>query len=98
MSNETTAAILDYAETHHKFSIDDLFADLHERTGINKSSLSWYLFKLVNDNSLARIGHGLYEKMKKPVFSPSPTDEVKKHLNCYKQISHSPGFVSIKER
>lgn len=78
MSNETTAAILDYAETHHKFSIDDLFADFHERTGINKSSLSWYLFKLVNDNSLARIGHGLYEKMKQPVFSPSPTDEVKK--------------------
>ena len=48
MSNETTTAILDYAEMHHDFSIEDLFAYLHERTGINRSSLSWYLFKQAN--------------------------------------------------
>ena len=57
MSNETTTAILDYAEMHHDFSIEDLFAYLHERTGINRSSLSWYLFKLVDDNALVRTRH-----------------------------------------
>ena len=77
MSNETTTAILDYAETHHDFSIEDLFAYLHERTGINRSSLSWYLFKLVDDNALVRIGRGIYGKVVKQSFSPEPTDEVK---------------------
>lgn len=78
MSNETTTAILDYAEMHHDFSIEDLFAYLHERTGINRSSLSWYLFKLVDDNALVRIGRGMYGKVVKQSFSPKPTDEVKK--------------------
>ena len=51
MSNETTTFILDYAEVHHDFSLGDLFAYLQEKTGIKKSSLSWYLFKLVNEKT-----------------------------------------------
>lgn len=49
MSNKTTTSILEYAEVHRDFSMDDLFAYLHEKVGISKSSLSWYLFKLVNE-------------------------------------------------
>lgn len=77
MSNETTTSILNYAEKHHNFSIDDLYTYLHERIGINRSSLSWYLFKLVDDNALVRTGRGMYGKVMKQSFSPNPTDEVK---------------------
>lgn len=77
MSNETTRFILDYAEVHHDFSLGDLFAYLQEKTGIKKSSLSWYLFKLVNENALVRTGRGTYAKVMKQVFSPQPIEEVK---------------------
>lgn len=78
MSNETTTFILDYAEVHQDFSLGDLFAYLQEKTGIKKSSLSWYLFKLVNENVLVRTGRGTYAKVMKQVFSPQPIEEVKK--------------------
>ena len=77
MSNETTTFILDYAEVHHDCSLGDLFAYLQEKTGIKKSSLSWYLFKLVNENVLVRTGRGTYAKVMKQVFSPQPIEEVK---------------------
>ncbi len=77
MSNETTTFILDYAEVHRDFSLGDLFAYLQEKTGIKKSSLSWYLFKLVNENVLVRTGRGTYAKVMKQVFSPQPIEEVK---------------------
>lgn len=73
MSNETTTFILDYAEVHRDFSLGGLFAYLQEKTGIKKSSLSWNLFKLVNENVLVRTGRGTYAKVMKQVFSP-PTD------------------------
>ena len=31
MSNKTTTSILEYAEVHRDFSMDDLFAYLHEK-------------------------------------------------------------------
>lgn len=77
MINETTTFILDYAEAHRDFSLGDLFAYLQDKTGIKKSSLSWYLFKLVNENVLVRTGRGKYAKVKKQVFSPQPIEEVK---------------------
>lgn len=77
MSNETTTFILDYAEVHRDFSLGDLFAYLQEKTGIKKSSLSRYLFKLVNENVLVRTGRGTYAKVMKQVFSPQPIEEVK---------------------
>ena len=77
MSNETTRFILDYAKVHRNFSLGDLFAYLQEKTGIKKSSLSWYLFKLVNENVLVRTGRGTYAKVMKQVFSPQPIEEVK---------------------
>ena len=80
MSNETTTSILNYAEKHQNFSIEGLFAYLHKKTGINRSSLSWYLFKLVDNNALVRTGRGMYGKAMKQSFSPNPTDEVKEEL------------------
>lgn len=77
MSNDTKTFILDYAEVHQDFSVGELFAYLQEKIGIKKSSLSWYLFKLVKDNVLARTGRGTYAKVMKPVFSPQPVEEVK---------------------
>ena len=76
MSNKTTTFILDYAEVHRNFSLGDLFAYLQEKTGIKKSSLSWYLFKLVNENVLVRTGRGAYAKVMKQVFSPQTIEEV----------------------
>lgn len=78
MSNEITAAILNYAEIHPDFGIEDLFTHLHTKIGISRSSLSWYLFKFVDDNALVRTGRGMYGKVVKQSFSPKPTDEVKK--------------------
>ena len=66
MSNKTTTSILEYAEVHRDFSMDDLFAYLHEKVGISKSSLSWYLFKLVNENRLVRTGRGMYAALSWP--------------------------------
>lgn len=77
MSNETTTSILNYAENHRIFSIEDLYAYLHERISINRASLSWYLFKLVDGHALARTGRGLYGKVMKQSFAPNPSDEVK---------------------
>ena len=77
MSNETTSFILDYAEVHRDFSLGDLFAYLQEKTGIKKSSLSWYLFKLVNENALVRTGRGMYAKVMKQPFVPKLIGEVR---------------------
>ncbi len=77
MSNKTTTSILEYAEVHHDFSMDDLFAYLHEKIGISKSSLSWYLFKLVNENALVRTGRGMYAKVMKQSFVPKLIEEVR---------------------
>lgn len=77
MSNETTTSILNYAETHHDFSMEDLFAYLHKNIGISRSSLSWHLFKLVNENTLVRTGRGMYAKVQKQTFAPQPIEEVK---------------------
>ena len=80
MSNETTTFILDYAEVHRDFSLGDLFAYLQEKTGIKKSSLSWYLFKLVNENVLVRTGRGTYAKVMKL------TQEAEYHRNRWPTI------------
>ena len=69
-------SILDYADTHQNFSIGNLFANLHEKIGISRSSLSWYLFKLVNENVLVRTGRGMYTKVMKQTFAPKPVKEV----------------------
>ena len=77
MNNETVISILDYADTHHNFSIEDLYAHLHKKIGINKPALSWYLFKLVNENRLVRTGRGMYAEVMKQTFAPKPVKEVK---------------------
>lgn len=56
--------IIDYADTYHNFSIEDLFTHLHKKIDINRSSLSWYLFKagiadLVNKRPMAEQIAGL---------------------------------------
>lgn len=78
MSNEITTSILNYAENHRDFSIGDLYAHLHEKIDINKSSLSWYLFRLVNENALVRTGRGVYAKIMKQTFAPQPMEDVRK--------------------
>jgi len=97
MTNETTTSILEYADTHLKFSMEDLFAYLHKKIGINKSSLAWYLFKLVNENKLVRTGRGMYARILKPSFAPQPAEEVKEVYDL-QPISRSPNFASIRER
>lgn len=76
MSNEITSAILNFAEKHHDFNIEDLSECLCHSMDINKSSLLWHLFKLVNNNVLIRTGRGMYAKVTKPIFSPQPADDI----------------------
>lgn len=76
MSNETTSAILSFAEKHHDFNIEDLSESLCKSMDINRSSLLWHLFKLVNSNVLIRTGRGMYAKVTKPIFSPQPADDI----------------------
>ena len=76
MSNEITSAILNFAEKHHDFNIEDLSECLCKSMDINRSSLLWHLFKLVNSNVLIRTGRGMYAKVTKPIFSPQPADDI----------------------
>ena len=76
MSNEITSAILNFAEKHHDFNIEDLSECLCKSMDINRSSLLWHLFKLVNSNVLIRTGCGMYAKVTKPIFSPQPADDI----------------------
>lgn len=76
MSNEITSAILNFAEKHHDFNIEDLSECLCKSMDINRSSLLWHLFKLVNSNVLIRTGRGMYAKVTKPVFLPQPADDI----------------------
>lgn len=43
---------------------------------INRSSPLWHLFKLVNSNVLIRTDRGMYAKVRKPIFSPQPADDL----------------------
>lgn len=96
MSNETKSAILNFAKKHHDFNIDDLFEDLSKSMNINSSSLLWHLFKLVNSNVLIRTSHGMYAKVKKPIFSPKPADDIIEVPICCRPTSHLLNSVSIK--
>ena len=75
MGNETIKSILGYADIHGQFSIRDLFAYFQD-SGINMSSLKWYLFKLVKKNQLTRIGRGIYDKSARQPFLLEPANEI----------------------
>lgn len=77
MSNKTSVSILNYAYKHRNFNIGDLFAELHSSLGISRSTLSWYLSKLVNEHALIRTRRGMYAQVTKPPFYPEPAEEVK---------------------
>ena len=70
MDDNVETIILDYADWHPVFSIEDLSALVCEKGGIKKSSLSWHLFKLLRTNRLFRVGRGKYAKTAKPLFVP----------------------------
>lgn len=77
MSNNTTTLVLNYAEAHRTFGVEELFEYLSQKMEIKRPSLSWHLFKLVEAQKLVRTGRGTYAKADKPIFSPQPTEEVK---------------------
>ncbi len=83
MSNKTATSILAYAEMYPRFSIDDLLAYLNKGSDINRSSLLWYLFKLVDEKLLVRTGRGIYAKTTKQPFTPDPVNEV---IETYTQL------------
>ena len=98
MNNETVISILGYADTHHNFSIEDLYAHLHKKIGINRSALSWYLFKLVNENRLVRTGRGMYAEVMKQTFAPKPVKEVKEIYELLHANFPFAKFCVYKER
>lgn len=90
MKNDTIIEILDYAQRHETFTLEALAAYICQKTGTGKSSLSWYLFKLVHDNRLVRIGRGIYARNIKPVFMPGLNGEVE---NVYKILKTNFPFA-----
>lgn len=92
MENDTITAILDYAESHETFTLEALATYICQKTGTGKSSLSWYLFKLVNDNRLVRIGRGIYARNIKPVFMPELNKEAE---NVYKLLKTNFPFAGF---
>ncbi|MCI5777513.1 MAG: hypothetical protein MR215_07825 [Bacteroidales bacterium] len=77
MNGDTTSLVLDYAEAHKSFGVEELYEYLNQKTEIKRPSVLWHLFKLVNANELIRTGRGMYTKADKPIFSPQPTAEVR---------------------
>lgn len=67
--------ILDYADLHTAFTVQELYAYFGEEAGISRQTVSWYLTKLTESGQLHRIGHGKYERQAKQQFVISPTDE-----------------------
>lgn len=92
MENDTITAILDYAESHETFTLEALATYICPKTGTSKSSLSWYLFKLVDNNRLVRIGRGTYARNIKPVFMPELNEEVE---NVYKLLKTNFPFAKF---
>ena len=92
MENDTITAILDYAESHETFTLEALAAYICQKTGTGKSSLSWYLFKLVDDKRLVRIGRGIYARNIKPVFMPELDEEAE---NVYKLLKTNFPFAGF---
>lgn len=57
---ETRSAILSYAESRKSFRFNDLLCYLNSLLDISKVALSWHLRKMVGDNSLFKLGRGIY--------------------------------------
>ena len=76
MNDNVESMILDYADRHSVFSIEDLAVLVCEEGGIKKSSLSWHLFKLLRTNRLFRVGRGKYAKATKSLFVPVLSEKV----------------------
>lgn len=66
--------IMDYAASHPKFGLRDLYAHLDGEADISRQTVSWYLTKLTESGQLRRIGHGQYAKQTKQQFVIRPTD------------------------
>ncbi len=75
--NQYKEAIIEFANTREHFNRSEAFQYLSEKIDISKSSLSWYLNVLTQENLLARVGHGLYAISKKNLFAPAPSNDVK---------------------
>ena len=54
--------------------------------------MSWYLFKLVDDKRLVRIGRGIYARNIKPVFMPELDEEAE---NVYKLLKTNFPFAGF---
>lgn len=74
--NRSELAIIEYAESHSKFTTNEIYAHLIKEIQITKSSLSWYLNQFTANRNLVRIGRGLYSLGGKQMFVPIPSDEV----------------------
>ncbi len=61
--------IMDYANLHPNFGLQDLYAHLDGEADISRQTISWYLTKLIESGRLHRIGHGKYSKANKQQFS-----------------------------
>ena len=54
------ASIYSFAKDHDYFRFSDLFTHLNSMHKISKVTLSWYIRGLLKDNTLFRVGRGIY--------------------------------------
>lgn len=84
----TRTYIQDYTNLHPSFNREDLFTYLSGKADINKSALSWYLHKLVDENFLVRTGRGIYARVMKQSFAPVASKEAAR--TCSEVQEHFP--------
>lgn len=90
----TRTAIISYAENREYFRFADLFSYLNNLFEISKVTLAWYLRGMVNDNSLFKLGRGIYTSRNVQTRQYIPRLG-NKSVKLAKKISENFPFVTV---
>lgn len=90
--NVTEQYINDYAVSSPTFRTGELFNNLSAKVNITKKALSWYLNKLVKEQKIYRVGHGIYSTHSKQKFMPHTN---KKTINISKALQSQFPLLSF---
>lgn len=78
-------AVIDFARNRIFFEKDELIEHLSRKLSISPKTLLWYLYHLVGQQKITRIGRGKYSIAIKPRFSPLPSTKVIRLYNKLKK-------------
>lgn len=83
--------IMNFANKHPQFGLQDMYAYLGTKSSINRQTVSWHLTKLTESGLLYRIGQGKYIKQSKQQFAIEPTDNqliINEKLKQHWKLAH----------